>query len=114
MTLLLYFSWLVDFLKLLLASHSSSLVDNGFSVLNKVVDQNWPSSLILLLSSFEMKLVLSVHLLVIVAQVIIDGRCEVQQEVPGVFWNGSFMMFLEKCVPQVQELESVSIETVSG
>ena len=45
------------------------------------------------------------HLLVIVPEVIIDGSREVQQEVPGVFGNGSFMMFLQKCVPQGKELE---------
>ena len=45
------------------------------------------------------------YLLIIVAEVVVDGRSEVQQKVPGVFRNGSFMVFLEKCVPQVQELE---------
>ena len=45
------------------------------------------------------------YLLIIVAEVVVDGRSEVQQKVPGVFRNGSFMVLLEKCVPQVQELE---------
>ena len=52
------------------------------------------------------------HLFVIVPEVVIDGGGEVQQEVPGVFGNGSFVMFLQKCVPQRQELESNKGTTV--
>ena len=54
----------------------------------------------------SLSLTVSPHLLVVVPEVIIDGGGEVQQEVPGIFRNGSFMMFLQKCVPQRQELES--------
>ena len=80
---------MVDFLKVLLSSVSAPLVDDRFSVLHEVVYQYRPGAL-----------------LVIVPEVIIDGRSEVQQQVPGVFGDRSLVVLLEKCVPQVEELES--------
>ena len=46
------------------------------------------------------------HLFVIVPEIVIDGSGEVQKQVPGVFWDRSLVVLLEKCVPQVEELES--------
>ena len=86
---------------------STSLVDDGFGILHKVVYQDRPGSLQTSNNNFSDGLsVLSPHLLVVVPEVVIDGGGEVQQEVPGVFGNRSFMMFLQKCVPERQELES--------
>ena len=54
------------------------------------------------------------HLFVIVPEVVIDGGGEVQQQVPGVFWDRSLVVLLEKCVPQVEELESGKETLVKG
>ena len=54
------------------------------------------------------------HLFVIVPEVVIDGGGEVQQQVPGVFWDRSLVVLLEKCVPQVEELESGKETLVEG
>ena len=94
-------------------SVSSSLVDDRLCILHKVVNQNGPGSLrTLYIVKVTDNLYQIIHLLIVVPEVIIDSRCKVQKEVPGVFRNGSFMMFLEECVPQVKELESLKKGTL--